>query len=201
MIATKQANCAAYPVAYDYSAMPEMLPGGPPKPYAEQGKRLREAREALRIDQAEMARRVDVEPTTYWRYEVGERSPKPRRMERIAAILQKPPEFFTRGVEPPQTITRGEAMAMIEDELELTEAQKARLRHLLQKFRHHRLDVDYIEAAADLVRFPDITDESVHATAVTIATHAQASETDAKKLTRHSKDETPRQAAAPPRKR
>jgi len=150
---------------------------------------MREARESLDIDQAEMARRVDVEPQTYWRYEVGERSPKRTRMERIAGILGRAPEYFTRGEEPPKQLSRGQVLEMIEDELGLSEAQKARMRLLLGKFKHHRVDVDYLEAAADLVKYPDVTDETVHATAVTIATNAQARETSARKLgARHESD-------------
>lgn len=166
-----------YPVMTNESPDPRAL-----RPYAEQGRRMREAREALDIDQADIARRVDVEPQTYWRYEAGERSPKRTRMERIARILGHEPEYFTRGVEPPKSLSRGDALAMIEDELGLTEAQKTRLRYLLAKYKHHRIDSDYLEAAADLVRFPGVADETVHATAVTVATAAQAEQTSARKL-------------------
>ena len=54
------------------------------------GARIRAAREALGIDQAELAKRIDVEPSTVGNYEQGTRYPRPEQLRKLAAVLSAP---------------------------------------------------------------------------------------------------------------
>ncbi len=174
-------------MAYDSATM------GPEKktqtPYAAQGERLREARESNGIDQADLARRVGVEPGTYWRYEAGERSPSRKRMDAIVAIIGKTPDWFFKAVPAaPPPLTRGEAFQRIEDDLNLDESGKARVRALISKYKTHQLNDDYLEAVADIIRHPGISDSTAHSSAVMVATDASARRSSAKKLRKPKSD-------------
>lgn len=170
-----------------------------PKPYADQGARLKKAREDKGIEQADLARRVGVEPTSFWRYEVGERNPGRRRWDLIAKELGMPVHYFTHGIEPAKAMTPGEALECVEYKLGLEEPQKARLRALLKKYKHHRIDKDYLEAAAELVRYPNVSDETVHATAVTSSTHAHAKHGNVRKMRGPARESERAPKAAPRR--
>lgn len=179
-------DCNELLMAYDFPSMDQSK-----RPYEAQGKRMREAREACDIEQADLARRVDVEPGTYWRYEAGERSPGRKRMERISAILKRSTAYLYHGEPEVRALSRGEAFARIEDGLDLDEPAKARLRALLNRF-NHAITEDYLEAVADLVRQPGVSDATAHSSAVMIATDAIASRTSARKLRkRHSSAPAP----------
>ena len=58
--------------------------------------RLREAREARSLTIVGLAELIGVSKQVVSKYEMGDRSPGPDVLFRLAAVLQVPPEFFTR---------------------------------------------------------------------------------------------------------
>lgn len=51
------------------------------------GSRIRRARETAGLGQAEFARKIGVTPTNVWKWEMGHRDPKLRRLVDIAKLL------------------------------------------------------------------------------------------------------------------
>ena len=56
--------------------------------------RIREAREAARMSQAQLGRAVGVAPMTISRWERGASKPHPVFLERVAVVTGKPVGFF-----------------------------------------------------------------------------------------------------------
>lgn len=69
-------------------------------PREEMGDRIRQAREAVGLSQAELAERVAVSQPTVWEWENNQSQPKRFRVKRIAKALGRDSEWIERGSVP-----------------------------------------------------------------------------------------------------
>lgn len=151
--------------------------------HKEQGLRIRKRRLEIRMTAATLADLVGVEQSTVTRYEKGSRCPNLQRMRNLANALGKPPAYFTDGVDSEpnrEGLPRGELFRLVEDEYEMTELQKARVRRVLNKFPHEPRSKAYLDALVYMAQDPNLPDAVVHGQSVA----AQVEEEVARSTTR-----------------
>ena len=59
------------------------------------GAKLKEARKEAKLSQLNAATQANMEQATLWRYEADKHQPTQEVLERLAAIYQKSPNWFT----------------------------------------------------------------------------------------------------------
>lgn len=125
-----------------------------PRPYFEQGLRIKDRRLELGLEAASIAKSIGVTPVTMWRYEEGQRSPARETMRQLASLLGKPPVYFTDGLDdmPTRSLPRGELLRLVEDRYALSEPQKQQLRHILTKYQHHPMDAVFLEILVEVLK-------------------------------------------------
>lgn len=82
------------------------------------GARLREAREAKRMTQAEVARAIGVETPSYWRYESGGQQPGGESVALLCKTLGVTAEWIMFGEAPQAAASRVEEPFAYEEELQ-----------------------------------------------------------------------------------
>ena len=85
--------------------------------------RIRDLREFRGIEQATLARRVGVQPHTFWRYEAGQSRPRADVLDRIAVELGTTCEALLRGTAKGMAPAAPDPVAAVEEFLASADGQ------------------------------------------------------------------------------
>ncbi len=106
------------------------------KKYLQVGERLRELREKLRISQEEFAKRLQISPRGYQKYEAGERVPHPHKLTKIAEMCDTTVDWILTGelnIDKARMMERLKRAHTMEELVEQLEESARREERLLYK--------------------------------------------------------------------